>query len=625
MAWRSLDFYSLNNLDQKIVDQLELYLHQRETRLAYQILNAIPSTNLETFSPTLSQEGGILRLSDAVEGITKKVRMFVKTDTQRIYQDQDRNFRQHINHALWEFTEVLEGCVVELFQQIKQVRVDRWHHSIFKAVYAIKNILIHYIEDLAWAVRRLEKPLKEYFQYSNAKLTLFNHWMLGWQSFVDPQIAKNLNQSEIFLKKEYQAFETCYQNYMQISIKIEFDLEKMKTFQAFAQLGIAEQNLYVDVFRLLKTLEQNSKPKDLLSQETIRSLKNIANFDTIEDVLKKYHNILKKAFFGSSLAWKKLDKDEDSIKKKSEELKNSVYHYQYELQQLLETTGHYRTFLLKTDPDPYVGSRWGFSEWIVSPEPIRAKKLMHLMYFLDELNKGYEKFFKAFERDKLTLQQLENKAHEVIENLLHKMEQPLISRTMMQNRALQLIGQLQLCDEIGSDHFEIISYFDGILAKAMREDWKYHVLHGFPAFHEIYRQHKGLGEFIHDPSHAFRVERFQLLLDRVEGWIKKGEFYVHLYELELDNNDIKAYLQDFLAIVQRTEKEKSLDPFLDETIDRLKQQLLEYRYLFGQFLFNIQIKDIDGQYRNKFLFIEEYFETIENLLFELKISWEGKR
>ncbi len=625
MSWRSIDFRGLSDLDQKIVDQLEQYLHQKETRLAHQILNSIQPTVLETFSPLLPFGGGHLKLSEAVEGFTKKVRLLVQGGTNDIPKDNGERVVKELNEALWEFTEVLEGSVVELFQQIKQVSVDRWHLSISRAVHAIKDMLIHYIEDVIWTIRRLEKPLRDYCARFQPKGGMLQRLGLYWRSYVDPTLLKNLNQSEAFLKQQYEAFDKRYLDYMHISVKVEDALQKMKNYPVLALLDVPEQNLYVDVFRLLKALEINRKPKGTLAQETIRSLKHLASIDSVVRVLRVYYRELKDAFFNSSLELKGLDKDPAVFKESLEKLKAKVRDYHYELQQLISTMGHYRTFLLKTDPNPYVRTRWGFSEWVVGPEPVKAKKVLNLIYSGEELSGGYARFFKSLDRDLITQQRHEDQAHQEIEKLLHEMGQPLISRFMMRNRAERLLEQLRECDEIGSAHLDTIYYVEEVLSKAMREDWKYHVLHEFPAFHELYRQHQGLSDYIEDPAHAFRMDRFRLLFDQIEEWVSTGDIYAHVHEIELDVNDMKTYLQDFLATVQRAVKEKSSDPFLDETIYKFKQELLEYRYLFGQFFFALLAKDGNGQLRNQFLFVDQYFESIENLLFDLKATWEGKR
>ncbi|MCE2982114.1 MAG: hypothetical protein LW832_00980, partial [Parachlamydia sp.] len=185
---------------------------------------------------------------------------------------------------------------------------------------------------------------------------------------------------------------------------------------------------------------------------------------------------------------------------------------------------------------------------------------------------------------------------------------------MMQKKAGKLLQEIIAYDEIGSPYLESIEFVDKILAKAMREDWKYHVLHGFPAFHEIYRLHLGLCDYVEDPSHAFRMDRFRLLFDQIEDWVNKGDVYAHIHEVELDINDMKTYLQDYLAAVQRVGREKGTEMSIEDAIYKYKQQLLEYRYVFGQFLFILLEKEGSGQLRNQFLFVDLYFETVENLI-----------
>ncbi len=166
---------------------------------------------------------------------------------------------------------------------------------------------------------------------------------------------------------------------------------------------------------------------------------------------------------------------------------------------------------------------------------------------------------------------------------------------------------------------EMIDYVEDILSKAMREDWKYHELHEFPLFHQIYRMHVGMVKGLDDPSHAFRLDRFQHLFRQIEKWVTKEDMYAHVHEIELDSNDMKTYLQDFLASIQRALKDKEHNPFLDETIKKFRQQLFEYRYIFGQFFFTIMNKNADGQQlRNHFLFVDQYFETAEMALNDLK-------
>jgi uncharacterized damage-inducible protein DinB len=618
MSWQPIDFQGIIDLDHQIIDQLDAYLQDKETRLAHKILNLIPLSPDNDFSPFLPLDGVQLKLADAVEGFNKKVRAFNKTVDSHLPVDQGKGVITDLNRSLSEFIEVLEGCVVELFQQVQQIPLDRWHISVSQVVSAIKDILVHRIEDLIWTIRRLEKPLTDYYFKCQNKERYWKPWQFLWTKTIDRRFLQRLNQSETYLKTYYNVFYQRYQNYMHLSLKVEDYLQQMKNYPVLALLDVSYQNLYIDVFRLLKILELNYNFKDNLVEETIRSLKRLTSVDHILKVFRLYLREIKEAFFNSSIEWKSLKKEENYFQEAFERLNVKIQDYQQELQQLTHTISRYREFLLKTDANPYIRSRWGFTEWIVGPEPIKAKKLLYLTYSAEELNTHFNQFKQSLAMDSVIKQKQEQGARQEIEDILEAMGQPLISQNIMRRRFQQLLDQIKIYDEVGNSNLHSINYIGDVLSQAMREDWKYHILHEFSAFHEVYRLHLGLAEFFDDPSHAFRLERFRLLFDQIEEWVKKGRVYSHVHEIELDINDMKAYLQDFLASIQRVAKSYTQDPFLNEKVHKLRQQLMEYRYLFGQFFHSVTKKDREGQQlRHEFLFVDQYFESAEKLLLEM--------
>lgn len=625
MGLQVIDFRGLIDLDRKIIDQLEQYLKEKEARLSHTILNVFPGGSLESSAPILSGEGTTFKLSDAVEGFTRKARLILQNPKMEDNQTIAENVTKQLNAGFWEYTEVLESCVIELFQQIKQVNVDKWHLSISEVVNTIQEMLDQRIDDLIWAIRRIEQPLKEFCQaFQDEKKPFWKRWT---QTYVDPDLIKNLTKSQIFLKTQYDDFKERYHEFKRLSYTVEESLDKMKKFPILALLDIPEQNLYVDVYRILKLIDLNPDSKGVLAQETVRSLKYLASVDSILKVFRLYYRELKDALFNSSLEFKSAhnDKEYSYYQDSLDRVKEKVQMYQKELQELINTINRYRAFILNNDSNPYVRSRWGFTERIVGPEPASSLKLLNLSYIAEELSGNYAHFYDAIGRDSYDLEEQQSKIHQEINKLLHEMGQPLISHAMMRNRADRLLHELKACDELGNPNLNAIEYVGEVLQKAMREDWKYHVLHEYPLFHEIYRLHQGLSRRLEDPAHAFRNERFHLFFSQIEDWVKKGDIFTHIHEIELDINDMKTYLQDFLASVQRAVKDKAMDPFLDETIQKYRQQLLEYRYIFGQFFSTIMVSSSDGQQlRNQFLFVDQYFETIENLLHEMQISWEGK-
>jgi hypothetical protein len=626
MNQQPIDFQGMINLDQKIVHQLEHYLQEKETRLAMRLLHAVQVSPEELSTPKLASptEKTSLKLSDGVEKFNKAIRTSLR-EMERGGPKKGEKVAEEVNKAFWEFTEVLEGCVTELFQQIQQIPINHWHFSISPVVRSIKDLLIHHLEDTMWAIRRLEKPIEELERKHQKQMKNWRFWETFWQSSLNSDLMDNLTQTEKFLKDQYESFNRSYLEYMHLSSKIEQDLQGMKTHPILALLDVHDQNLYVDTFRLLKILEVNRQPKKGVGLETIKALKHLTSVDQIVQLFRLYNRELKQAFFSSSLEWKALNHQDENFTQIKDRLKNKISDYQRELQHLIHTIRHFRFFILKTDANPYTRSRWGFTEWSVGPEPPQAKHLLSLIYTTEELDDQFDQLIQVLNRDLVNQDQQEEMSHKEIERLLHEMGQPLISRSMMRHRAELFLKELKHCDEIGSSHLATINFVEESLSKAMRADWKYHVLHEFSLFHQLYHLHQGIAEHFEDPSHAFRLDHFHRLFDQIQEWVAKGDIYSHVHEIELDINDMKSYLQDFLASIQRIAKERPQDPFLDATIRKFRQHLLEYRYLFGQFFSTITNKSTDGQQlRNQFLFVDQYFESAENLLNELKTNAEKK-
>jgi len=614
-----IDFQGIIDLDQKRVGQLEQFLENKESRLANQMLHLLSPT--EKAVPIISRSGLSLKFSEAIEIFSKK-----RESNHPPSHESINDAVRRINGLLWEFIEILEGCVVELFQQAGQIRIDRWHTSIWHAVQAMKEILLHRIEDLMWVIPRLEKPLKECFQ----KFTARSKGWRGWFSFrtrcLDQNLLVNLQQAKKCLNSEHEALLQRYSGYMSLNLKMEKILQTTQHFPILTSLDVSDQHLYIDLFRLLKMMELNHPPRKEITAEMTRALKLLTSVKTMISLLEAYHLKIKEFFFKSSLEWKSLHQRKEGIEEASEGLQKKVKVHQEELRKLIQTMSCYRLFILKNDPNPYVRSRWGFTEWIVAPEPKKGKILLNMIYLAQELASDLTEFEKHLRGDPLAQQSLKE-PHEDIENLLHEMGQPLVSHSVMRSRAERLLDHLKGCNEMGSPHLSTIDYVEDVLSKAMREDWRYHVLHELPLFHRIYRLHQGLVQHPQEPAHAFRMERFHLLFNEVQNWVEKEEIDTHSHEIQLDMNDMKTLLQDFFASIQRILKQNSLDPVLDQTlytlplhIHRARQQLLDYRYLFGQFFLNITSKSGEGtQLRNQFLFVDQFFQSIENLLNPLKL------
>ena len=484
-------------------------------------------------------------------------------------------------------------------------------------ILVIKNILLYHIDDLIWTLRRLEKPLKEYlnlFHVASSRKKNWREWFSFREVILDPHLLRNLKKTEKFIGIEYESFLRCYEEYLCLSTQVDGYLQKMKSYPILGSLDLPDQNYYINALRLLKIFDLYSRSKKEGAMKSLEALKSLTSVDHLISIFNTYFRALKKQFIKASLEWKLLNYGESDFQEHLPRLKEKIEEYQQELQTLIQTMSDYRSFLLRSDTNPYVSSRWGFSEWIVGPEPAKAKKLVKMIYSANELNEAFHRFITSFTLSIEEQKKIFEKARQSINGLLHEMGQPLISRSMMHHRGERLLEQLKLCDEVGSPRMSMIDYVEEVLLKAMRQDWKYHVLHEFPLFHDLYGTHLELAKCFDDSIHNSRLKRFHDLCNQIKGWVEKKDVYSHTHEIHLDMNDMKVDLQDFLVTVQRVVKEKILDRSFDETIHPLKRQLLEYRYFFGGFFHFLMSKSADGiQLRNQFLFVDQYLESVEIL------------
>ena len=169
--------------------------------------------------------------------------------------------------------------------------------------------------------------------------------------------------------------------------------------------------------------------------------------------------------------------------------------------------------------------------------------------------------------------------------------------------------------ELTSPFLESINYTQQVLNKMLKIDWKYHVFHQFFKFHEIYRVHSGLCGQFDDPAHVLRKKKFNKYFHQVENWVKESTIFNHIHEIELDIHDIKIYLQEFYASIQRKKRICHTESSAVEAIQRYEMQLLEYRYIFGQFFANLIENGEDGrQLRLQFLFVDRYFENAASII-----------
>lgn len=621
---KNVDFYGIVALEPQLVEQLRAYLQEKESQVGRSIIQAIHPLSRETLSPDLSvSTSEDVRLAKAVDTFSKKVHKITIADRPIVSADDWKLATRQINNALWEYVEVLEGCATELFKQLGQEDFERWQPELMEVVEGVKDLLIHRIEELRWKVRRMESLLWDYRWACEARGGKDLFWKKAttfWKCLLDRSLFSYIEKSKKYLKTHYKAFSRRYNEYAKLKIKVERALKKFDSYQSYQSLENGHKQGFKAIYRLVKLWELNLKVKSLPSRDPVRALRSAYSVDRASEIFKEYFHALQNALFDRSRKFKQESKAIFGDALSVQAIIDAVRSSQAELHTLGVTVTKYRDFFLRTHPNPYIRKRWGFSEWIVAPEPSQTKELLNQVYEIELLDKLYNDILEALKKGELGQNKTEiEQLYREIQQTLHEMGQPLTGRSVMRTRAEKLLFQVQELNELGSFYPEVVDYTGKIFAKALRTDWQYQVFFEFPLFHQLYAVHQGILGKTEDRNHLNRLLKFKELITQIEGWVHDRDAFRHIHEIETDVTDMKGLLQDFLASVQqlgRIEKEKTL---IEKERKAYAKQLLEYRYLFSKFFFFLHQHEPEGrQIRNQFLFIDQYFESIETHLHDLR-------
>lgn len=626
MTWQPIDFQRIVSLDKSLVDQLHKYLQEKEAEQGNALLSAAPQ--LSAGKPIIPPSRVVnSKLSDAVEVFGKKLRQVIQEGAETLPPDTWKEVAQAISLSFWEYEEVLEGCVKELFQQLEQLGIELWNAELAQVLDSIKDMLLHHIEDLVWALRRVESQLSE-FRTAQEKLqgrwVFCSNLLAYWRPVFDRALLTNLAKTEKYLKIHHRKHARRLEEYIGLDEKVHTIMKKLKSYQVLETLDEEVQNKFKQVYYYVKLWQNNQRNRTIPVQEIIRSLSYSISLEQAIELFRKYAEALKAALFHQSRVLKKksIRYFKDSSGKKM--IKEVMKGYRAELLTIGSTIAKYREFLLRTDPNPYVRSRWGFTEWVVGPEPAQTKLLLNLEYEVETLETLFERLEESIEKGPQETEHRKIRVSPDIQRLLHEMGQPLTSYNMTKTRAEHILAHLQELDELGSFNSYSVEYAGKLFSKALRADWKHHVLQEIPLFHELFSIHMGIVGGSSDRKHVNRLNKFRHLIQEIENWVKNRETRRHEHDIELDMNDLKGYLQDFLAQVQRTSKDETLDEAkAKNVIAEQSHQLLIYRYVFGEFFHFLGRFGPDGKrIRNKLLFVDQYFESVENRLHVLRgMGW----
>ncbi len=597
---RSMDPSHLKKLTPQQLEQFRDYLDQQESKLAEALLlSTLPSPG--QMDSIHLHGSGHYRLTQALQSVSGRIRDLKEEQT---VPGEWQISVDAVNKALWTFCDLLEGAANELIQHVQLTRMSDWDEKLYGLFLSFKELLSHRIEDTIWLYRRLEELFLSYRATCKKHKNLWMIFGKLWAPFatiLDKNILNRLFKMEEMLSSQFKRFSVSYEVFNTFLLNARPFEEQLAASARFQELAPEQQSRLLKLYCFAKVWEQNSKQQMLNSQELVSTIKELAKPGVFLIAFRDYYKILKEAIFALSYSWQKFE---------DESLVEVANHIKHDLVVFGELVTSYREILLRSDPNPYVRTRWSFSEWALGPEPRKTRELLQLIFDVEMLLRWCDHLLHAIKSERVDQKIMKRNAlKKRIELVIHEMGQPLSSRNMIHGKCEELLQLVEECDELGGSLGDLHMELTDLFLKAMRLDVKYQTLFDFPKFEELYSIHEGFLPPIHDPDHKERLKLYKGSLHHIEHWLKESVLPRHEKEVEVDEAAIQESLQRLLAAIQRGALPQQADREL------YFQMLLEYRFLFSKFFHLLRKYEGEGKLiRGQFLFVDNYLEAIEQQL-----------
>ena len=635
MLPRSIDFRGIFSTDKKFLNQLDRYIKGRADQLSNRIVQVF-SSSLKDGKILLDNDiriESVKTLEDAIIEVRKRIEKIRSGEIKPIPSNQLHVISAHLNQICWDYIEILESCVIDFFQEFDHMRIDTVTAETITAVQEIEQMIENKIVESITVIKKLKIELSICHSLSVSNVSAFGFikkWFSWGRSLIDPTLISNLNQTSSFLHTGSKEFKDRYESFQKLNNQISPTFKKFDNYQIFLSFEQKDQEIFLKVYRALKLWSKNLKKNIVREQDLIRIFKSETNVDYALGLFKVYFEKQREALFSFSKELKedKIEEQEEQEEgdhkgQESRTFKERLQSCICEVYTLGSSVNRCREFLLRTDPNPYVRSRWGFSESIVGPEPTMAKSLHRLSYEIERLNVLFSHLSVATaKQESQDVDFLSSSLKRDIQNILHEIGQPLASRSSMKKYAESLVECLEECNELASKDSNSVDYVGEVLSRALKADWRYHVFHEVPHFHQVFNIHMGIVGTMENKEHSKRIQKFGELFQELQEWIREGGVVAHSQELKDHLSDLRSHLHDFLVLLQGYLKDEpsSKDEWL-KFVDKKRSQLLDYRYLFGSLCYHLG-QSIQGssQLRKQYLLMDQQFESIEKTLKDLELK-----
>lgn len=571
-------------LNYSLVEKVKNFIKFKENQLANSLLDLLFPKNFS--------DPSIANTSISLNALIR----FLKEEDLKVKANKSLIFR--MNQSLWQFLEILETSVKELFYEIGTLEFNKWNDELYSVITELKELFLYYLEELPILIKEIEKTLLPY----NKFVSFYKRYL---STFLDNSLLKNLSGTKLYLNKNFNLFLKKFNAFSEESSRIARKAKKYKGFNAFNFLDKDAKKEFLNFYKIVKLWEYNKKNEFFSKEDFRKVIKEKIPLKT-KWLLKEYFQKIQKLFFYFCEEWK-LEGTVEQLEK--------VEFLESELKSFVTVVNQYRQLLLNTDPNPYVRSRLGFAEWIVGPEPERTQELLDIIYVAEALIRIIEKFFHNTKREKEEEipAAKQYRIEKAIETVLHEMGQPLSSKNMMRGRVDKILQYVEDLDELGGSAGEVGPLITAILLKVFRLDWHYQTLFENAKFNEIWNIHINLEKLDRDAIHERRLEHLRKMIISIERWVTNHDSFKHLQNIETDVTDAKEQFQEYFSTVKRHILTLSgIEKVLYE--NQINIQILEYYELFSRFFFFLRKHEANGKIiLNQFQFVDHYLAATLNL------------
>jgi hypothetical protein len=582
------EFHGITGLDVNLESSLVSYLHEKQLKLVGELQ--------EAFAPLYgSQIEGATTPGHFLD-LLKKCTMPAPTSMTLL------ELQKKLDDSLWAYVEILEKSVSELFGRLDDVGISDWHQELASVVDHAATILQQEIKSTLDFISRFEDQLwriRDWMEAGGLRSVWVRKLMQLGRTLVDRQLFTNLKTSLQTLEVRYLGWKNRFEDYAKYDLRTDETAQELASFELFEMLPSVSQDALQHIQRMLKIWEFDANAKAVLLQDICRALRNKVRFEDAYGVFREYYHLLKSRLFNISRDIKSSGVPLDLVAHLTE--------LQHEVDSLDKLIARYREFLLRTDPNPYVRSRWGFPEWVVGPEPENCRKLLKLEYQLETLHSLFGSLVttlsKSIEADHSSNKQIAQEIMHVIRTL----SQPLMSHHTFVADIDKLMSLAENFNELGNTQAESVPFIAELLLRVLRYDVEHAALFNNAVFHRVYGIHHEVAAVsLLDPMHNQALEVVKPCFTKVLKAARRSHDDKLIMHVDALIEEVSKYLRQ----LERLIKDQGQD-----VVPIVRERVLEISFLLGQFYHNLEKEAIQpGVIRESFAPLDKALEMVERQL-----------